>query len=339
MSQSKKRVVFAGTPQFAAESLKSLLQNNFSIALVMTQPDRPSGRGRSPKASPVKALALNEGIPVWQPLSLKGEEAQQKLAAIHYDFMVVVAYGLLIPASILSLPEVACVNLHASLLPRWRGAAPIQRAIEAGDQYTGACVMKMDVGLDTGPVASKLVCPISDQDTSGSLHDRLSVAGAELLADTLTHWEEKHLIDQIDDEATYARKIEKAEAEIDWSSTARAINLKIRAFNPWPVCYTSYVQAENKADSVLDKPKEVLRIWAAHLDSASAQEETDPLVANGPGMVTRVSNDGVSVMTADGQLVITCVQRPGARPMSIAELLNGRPDYFKVGTRLGVKSS
>ena len=246
------RVVFAGTPEFSVPVLQALLGSRHPVVGVYTQPDRPSGRGRKLTPSPVKQLALQHGIPVFQPASLRDADAQRQLAALEPELMVVVAYGLILPQAVLDLPARGCVNLHASILPRWRGAAPIQRAILAGDQESGVCLMQMEAGLDSGPVLAELRTPITADDTGGTLHDRLSRLAAELLAEQLDALAQDRLQPQSQDETlvTYADKLDKSEAVIDWGQDAAQLERKVRAFNPWPVAQTSY---EGKA----------LRIWDA----------------------------------------------------------------------------
>ncbi|MDO7667725.1 MAG: methionyl-tRNA formyltransferase, partial [Pseudomonadota bacterium] len=248
------RIIFAGTPDFAAETLKALLSTNHEICAVYTQPDRPSGRGRKLTASPVKQLALEHDIPVEQPLNFKEDEAKQILANYQADLMIVVAYGLLLPPSVLDTPSLGCINVHASLLPRWRGAAPIQRAILAGDTETGVCIMQMEAGLDTGPVLSRASCPINIDDTAQTLHDRLAVLGADTLLAALPNIVELQSKAQAqNDELTcYAAKLLKPEAEIDWQQSADQLVRQIQAFNPWPVAQTNWQD-------------QVFRIWSASL--------------------------------------------------------------------------
>jgi len=236
------RIVFAGTPEFAVADLQVLLDSGHEVVAVYTQPDRPAGRGRKLKASPVKELAQAAGIPVEQPASLKPVDEQQRLAEYRPDLMVVVAYGLLLPPAVLDIPTRGCVNVHASLLPRWRGAAPIQRSILAGDTETGVTLMQMEAGLDTGPMIASVRCPIGEQDNAQMLHDRLSQLGAQLLAEQLDAILAGNLNPQVQDEAlvTYAEKLSKDEAAIDWTRPARRILRQVNAFNPWPVAQTGY---------------------------------------------------------------------------------------------------
>jgi methionyl-tRNA formyltransferase len=302
---SPLRIVFAGTPEFALPSLRSAARHG-EIVAVYTQPDRPAGRGRHLSASPVKQAALNQGWPVRQPTSLKTIQARQALAELKPDVMIVVAYGLILPPKILAIPRHGCWNVHASLLPRWRGAAPIQRAIEAGDAQTGVGLMQMAQGLDTGPVLLSLTTPIEADDTGGSLHNRLAGLGAEALSDGLTLLRagmRPVAKPQSEAGATYARKLEKAEARLDWTQSAIALERKVRAFNPWPV-----------AEAIVDGER--LRIHEAR---ARAQAH-----AATPGDVLATSRDGLDIACGEGVLRLTVVQREGGRALPIADYLNAR---------------
>ena len=245
MSQKGLRVIFAGTPDFAAQHLQALLDSPHQVVGVYSQPDRPSGRGRKLTASPVKALALEHGIEVQQPLSLKGAEAQLLLAAYKADIMVVVAYGLLLPQTVLNTPSLGCINVHGSLLPRWRGAAPIQRSILAGDALSGITVMQMEAGLDTGAMLLKATTPINETDTSASLYDTLAVLGCRSLIAALAGLQNGSLAPQIQDDAkaNYASKLTKTEGAIDWHQSAQQISLQVRGLNPWPVAYSDWKRA------------------------------------------------------------------------------------------------
>jgi len=298
------RVIFAGTPDFSVPVLQALLDSPHEVVAVYAQPDRPAGRGRKLKPGPVKQLAEDCGIPVYQPASLKGADSQQELAALQPDLMVVVAYGLLLPQAVLDMPSLGCVNLHASILPRWRGAAPIQRAILAGDSESGVCLMQMEAGLDSGPVLAEVRTSIATGETGGSLHDRLSQLAADLLAKHLDDLACGHLVPVIQDESqvTYAHKLEKAEASIDWQQDAVAIERRVRAFNPWPVAQTQY---EGKS----------LRIR-----SARAVDQVD----GSPGAVVAAGKQGIDVVCGQGCLRLLEIQLPGGKRLDAAAFLNAR---------------
>ncbi|MTW19997.1 methionyl-tRNA formyltransferase [Allochromatium palmeri] len=303
------RILFAGTPDFAVPCLAALLDAGHEVIGVYTQPDRPAGRGRKLQMSPVKALALDRGLPVYQPESLKRDpEAVEQLRAHSADLMVVVAYGLLLPTSVLDAPRLGCVNVHASLLPLWRGAAPLQRAILAGDSETGVCIMRMEAGLDTGPVYHRVATPIAAHETGGTLHDRLAELGAQALVEALPGIADGSLAPEPQDDthATYAHKLSKDEATIDWSAPAAAIERQVRAFDPWPVAQTTLEGA-------------TLRIWSAEAEPVSA--ETGAIT---PGTVVQADRTGLRVATGTGQLRLTRVQPAGKKPMSAADYLNAR---------------
>jgi methionyl-tRNA formyltransferase len=300
------RIVFAGTPEFAAVSLRALADSRHQLTAVFTQPDRPAGRGRKLMPSPVKQLAQELDVPIWQPVSLREPQAHAALQELAPDVMVVVAYGLILPAAVLALPRLGCINVHASLLPRWRGAAPIQRAILAGDARTGITIMQMDAGLDTGPMLLQRSCPILPDDTGGSLHDRLAVLGAESLLEALEGLAD-HRLDarpQPTEGVTYADKLSKAEAIIDWQDSATVIERRIRAFNPWPVAQTH-----------LDG--EVIRLWQAQ----SLADHTKQV----PGSIVQADRQAVLVATGEGLLALQQMQRPGGRPVAATELINSLP--------------
>ncbi len=294
-------IVYAGTPEFAATALAALLESRHKVIAVYTQPDRPAGRGRKLTASPVKALALAHGIEVYQPESLKDPAEQEKLAALKPDLMVVAAYGLLLPKAVLETPRLGCLNIHASLLPRWRGAAPIQRAILAGDSETGITIMQMDVGLDTGDMLYKLATPIEPNDTAETLHDRLAALGAQAIVEALDKLDTLTAEKQDDSQANYAKKLYKEEAKIDWHKPAIEIARQIAAFNPWPVAQSQHGE-------------EVLRIWnGIALDEQSGQP---------PGSVLRADKSGIDVACGTGTLRITRLQRPGGKPQAATDFLN-----------------
>lgn len=306
-------IVFAGTPEFAVPALRALIASGHAPCAVYTQPDRPAGRGRKLTASPVKQLATECGIPVRQPESLKGPEEFERLRGLEPDLMVVVAYGLILPSSVLAVPHLGCINIHASLLPRWRGAAPIQRAVLAGDPETGVTLMRIEQRLDAGPMLGKRSCPIEPNDTAATLHERLAGLGAEMLIDMLPMLEGGNLPGEVQDETlvTYAEKIEKAEARIDWRHNALDIERRVRAFNPWPV-----------AETLLDGS--VLRIW-------SAQAVGDAAKAS-PGSVVGTARS-LDVACGHGILRIFELQPPGKRRMSATDFLNAHP---LTGTKLGI---
>ena len=296
-------IIFAGTPEFSVPALRALLDSRHPVVAVYTQPDRPAGRGRRTVESPVKQLAIQHQVPVYQPFSLKSAEAQAELAGLQPDLMVVVAYGLILPPAVLATPGLGCVNVHASLLPRWRGAAPIQRAILAGDTETGVCLMQMEAGLDTGPVLACKSCEIAADDTGSRLHDKLAQQGAQLLSVNLDALERGELEPhpQDDTRASYAGKLEKSEARIDWSRPATELARMVRAFNSWPVAETRYLGRQ-------------LRIW-----------EAIPLPggrAVPPGTVLSATRDGIDVACGGGCLRILRLQLPGARAVPAADFVN-----------------
>jgi methionyl-tRNA formyltransferase len=308
------RIVFAGTPEFAAEHLKALLDSPYEIVAVYTQPDRPAGRGQKLMPSAVKALAVAHDIPVLQPPTLRNADAQAELAALKPDLMVVVAYGLILPQAVLDIPRLGCINSHASLLPRWRGAAPIQRAVQAGDAESGVTVMRMEAGLDTGPMLLKVVTPISAEDTGGTLHDRLAEMGPPAVLQAIAGLADGTLQGEAQDDtlATYAHKLNKDEARIDWSRPAVELERLIRAFNPWPVCH-----------STLDG--ESVKVLAARLYTGKGA----------PGEILSASKDGLEVACGDQALSLTRLQLPGGKALNFSDLFNSRREKFANGKVLG----
>ncbi len=317
MPDSPLRLLFAGTPEFAAQHLKAIIDSKHQLIAVYTQPDRPAGRGRSLQASPVKQTAEAAGIPVFQPATLKDAGAQQTLADLRADLMVVVAYGLILPQAVLDSPTYGCVNVHASLLPRWRGAAPIQRAIEAGDATTGITIMQMDAGLDTGDMLATASCAV-DGHTSASLHAELANLGPPLLLEVLEKLPQYQAGRQPQDDraATYAHKIEKHEGLIDWHRPADELARRIRAFNPFPGAH-SFLGATR------------IKLWEASvIEGAAAGGQP-------PGTIVHNTHGGIAVACADGLLSIACLQLPGGKRLDARELLHARGEQFAPGVRLG----
>lgn len=308
-------IVFAGTPSFSAHILSTLLGTSHTLVGVYTQPDRKQGRGQKLTPSPVKALALEHDIPIYQPHRLKPIEEHEQLKALNPDVMVVVAYGLILPPAILSIPKYGCINIHASNLPRWRGAAPIQRAILEGDSETGICIMQMDAGLDTGDVLMRVTTPISSIDTSQTLHDRLATLGANALIQTLEQLETGNLQPEKQNNslATYANKITKEEAFIDWSQDASVLDCKIRAFNPWPIAYTEL------NDLPIRIFKAELLNTVMHKDKATA------------GTILAADTSGITVTTGNGLLKLLELQLPGGKRLSARDLLNAKGTLFSPG--------
>ncbi len=313
MTATAPRLIFAGTPDFAVPALQALLDVGHAPAAVYTQPDRPAGRGRRLRASPVKICAQSAGIPVHQPASLRDPAVWAELASAAPDLLVVAAYGLILPPAVLAIPRRGCVNIHASLLPRWRGAAPIQRALLVGDDETGICLMRMEAGLDTGPVLARAACPIPRGTTGGELHDRLAALGAETLRAALADLLAGRLVakPQDDARATHAPKLDKTETELDWSRPALELERRVLAFNPHPVARTELAG-------------QTLRVWRARAEQESS--------AAPPGTVLREDPAGIAVATGSGVLRLTEVQLPGGRPLPAAAFLNARR---LVGQRLG----
>lgn len=314
MSKQSLRVIFAGTPAFSALHLKALIDSEHQLIAVYTQPDRPAGRGKKIQASPVKQLALEAGIDVYQPPSLRDDAVRSELAALGADVMVVVAYGLILPQAILDTPVHGCLNVHASLLPRWRGAAPIQRAIEAGDETTGITIMQMDAGLDTGAMLATSRCAVNGH-SAASLHDALAEAGPPLLLQVLADLPayQARAEQQDDSAACYADKISKAEAQLNWQDDAAALERAIRAFNPFPVCY-----------SLLGDQR--VKIWEAR--RLPGPGSTAPA-----GTIVAADADGIIVSCGSGDLAIQTLQLPGGKALSAGQMLNARQTLFTPGAR------
>ncbi len=318
------KIIFAGTPDFAATSLQALIKHceasaEHQIAAVYTQPDRQSGRGKKMSMSPVKTLALESTIPVEQPVNFKAQETKDILASYDADLMVVVAYGLLLPQAVLDIPKLGCINVHGSLLPRWRGAAPIQRAIEAGDAESGVTIMQMEAGLDTGPMLLKAVTPITEQETGLSLHDKLAEQGASLLTKAIEQIAAENIHPEIQDDslATYAHKLNKQEAQINWQDSAMNIERKIRAFNAWPVC-------------TAELAGQTIRVWQAEVVDMITDEEA--------GTIIRSDKEGILVATSEKLLRLTHLQMAGSKMMAVKDLLNApaRQELLAVGKQFGL---
>ena len=313
MPDTPLRIVFGGTPEFAAAHLESLISSRHQVIAVYTQPDRPSGRGRKLQASPVKQMAEQAGLPVYQPATLKDISAQEQLAALDADVMVVVAYGLILPQAVLDTPRFGCLNVHGSVLPRWRGAAPIQRAIEAGDAQTGVTIMQMNAGLDTGDILATATCPIGSKATAADLLQELAVLGPALLLkvlDDLPGYLARRR-QQDDAQANYAHKINKSEAHIDWQDSAVHLDRKVRAFNPFPVCY-----------STLDGQRVKIREARALPEQANT---------HAPGTIVRADGEGIVVACGEGALALTVLQFEGGKALSARQLLSAYQARFAVG--------
>ncbi|MDE1225068.1 methionyl-tRNA formyltransferase [Vibrio aestuarianus] len=314
MSQSL-RIVFAGTPDFAARHLAALLSSEHEVIAVYTQPDRPAGRGKKLTASPVKQIAVEHNIEVYQPENFKSDQAKQQLAELNADLMVVVAYGLLLPQAVLDTPRLGCINVHGSILPRWRGAAPIQRSIWAGDSETGVTIMQMDIGLDTGDMLKIATLPIEATDTSASMYGKLAELGPQALVDCIADIaSDKAIATKQDDAlANYAKKLSKEEAKIDWSMDATFIERCVRAFNPWPMSH-------------FDVAENTIKVWQSRVE---AQTSKQPV-----GTIVKADKSGIYVATGNGLLVLEQLQVPGKKALPVQDILNARASWFEVGTQL-----
>jgi len=319
-------IIFAGTPDFAAQHLLALIKSEHNIVAVYCPPDKPAGRGKKLTACATKLLAIEHNIPVEQPVNFKAISDQQELNQYNADVMVVVAYGLLLPEVILQAPRLGCINVHGSLLPEWRGAAPIQRSLEAGDEKTGVTIMQMDKGLDTGDMISTAECSIEHTDTSASLYEKLALLGPTTLVDTLAlmaqddYNADEHNISQNNSLATYAHKLDKAEAELDWRLSATELDRKIRAYIPWPVAQFTFTE-----DSTNNKQHKV-RIWQASTLDVNSDK---PI-----GTIISVDKNGIVVVTSDGAICLEVLQLPGKKALPVKDILNGRADWFKVGANI-----
>lgn len=297
------KIIFAGTPEFGIPCLKALHESEHQLISVYTQPDRPAGRGRKIQQSAVKQWAHTQDLPVYQPANFKNEQDIAKLQAQQADVMIVIAYGLLLPAKILAIPRLGCINVHGSLLPRWRGASPIQQAILQGDTQSGITIMQMDVGMDTGPIFTAMSCQLSAQETAASLHDKLAELAIAPLLTTLTQLakDKRKTVMQDNNQATYARKINKEDALINWQQSAILINRQIRAFNPWPIAHTRFND-------------EIIRIHEAELIAENAQAK--------PGTMLNIDKRGILVATSKGMILIKILQFSGGKAMTVADWLN-----------------
>lgn len=315
-------IIFAGTPDFAAQHLAALINSEHNVVAVYCPPDKPAGRGKKLTSCATKLLALEHNIVVEQPENFKEEQDQQQLAQYNADIMVVVAYGLLLPEVILKTPRLGCINVHGSILPKWRGAAPIQRSLEAGDEKTGVTIMQMDKGLDTGAMILTAECDIENTDTSASLYEKLANLGPSALIDTLAlmaqsdYQASDHNIAQDNEQATYAHKLDKTEAELDWQLSASELHRKVRAYIPWPVSQFTFTESEAKEHRI--------RVW-----QASVQENQDNTAI---GTIISVDKQGIVVATATGALRLEVIQLPGKKALPVKDILNGRSDWFVVGS-------
>lgn len=318
-------IIFAGTPDFAAKHLAALISSEHNVIAVYCPPDKPAGRGKKLTACATKLLALEHNLPVEQPANFKASAAQQQLAQYNADVMVVVAYGLLLPEIILNTPRLGCINVHGSLLPKWRGAAPIQRAVETGDEKTGVTIMQMDKGLDTGDMILKAECAIENTDTSASIYEKLAQLGPVALIDTLALMATNaHQANSQDNNlATYAHKLDKTEAELDWQLTAAELDRKVRAYIPWPVAQFTFTDVNEKQHRI--------RVWQASAEVKSTNEA--------PGTILSADKNGIRVATTKGALCLTILQLPNKKALAVQDILNGRADWFKVGANINSLSN
>ncbi|WP_077339634.1 methionyl-tRNA formyltransferase [Pseudocolwellia agarivorans] len=313
-------IIFAGTPDFAAQHLKALIDSEHNVVAVYCPPDKPAGRGKKMMACATKLLALEHNLPVEQPINFKDTVDQQHLATYNADIMVVVAYGLLLPEVILETPRLGCINVHGSILPKWRGAAPIQRSLEAGDSKTGVTIMQMDKGLDTGDMISTATCEITTKDTSASLYEKLAIAGPKALTDALTLMSTSAYTrePQNHELSTYAAKLDKAEAELNWNENALVLHRKIRAYIPWPVAQFTYIESKSKKEHRI-------RIWQASIIETQSNATA--------GTIMSVDKNGILVATgtADQAIQLETLQIPGKKALPVSDIINARADWFVVG--------
>lgn len=310
-------IIFAGTPDFAAQHLQALINSEHNIVAVYCPPDKPAGRGKKLTACATKQLAMENNLTVEQPVNFKEYADQETLKSYNADVMVVVAYGLLLPKVILDAPRLGCINVHGSILPKWRGAAPIQRSLEAGDSETGVTIMQMDIGLDTGDMILKSTCPITLEDTSASLYEKLALLGPDALVETLSAMATGEYLREPQDDAlaTYAHKLDKQEANIDWSLPAEVIDRKIRAYIPWPVSQFTYCDDNQKEHKI--------RVWQAKAITSSSDAA--------PGTILSADKNGIQVQTGSGAIVLSSLQLPGKKALAAVDILNGRSDWFSPG--------
>ena len=308
------KIIFASTSEFALPALKALLNSQYKICAVYTQPDRPRGRGQKITASPIKEFALTHNLPMYQPTTLKDLISQNQLKDLAADVLINVAYGMILPETVLNMFKFGCVNIHPSLLPRWRGAAPIQRAIQACDQVTGVTIMQMDAGLDTGGIYKQETLPIEAIDTTATLFIKTAELGAKLLLEVLTEIEtgKAKITAQSNTQSTYAKKLTKEEGKIDWHKSSREIDCMIRAFDPWPVAYTEI-------------DGQTIRIWQAEIQTNASTPTTEP------GTIDQASKNGIDVVTGKGILRLLKIQLPGGKPLSVADILNAHHEFFESG--------
>lgn len=313
-------IIFAGTPDFAAKHLKALISSEHNIVAVYCPPDKPAGRGKKLTACATKLLALEHNITIEQPVNFKELSIQQQLSQYNADIMIVVAYGLLLPEVILSAPRLGCINVHGSLLPKWRGAAPIQRSLEAGDKKTGVTIMQMDKGLDTGDMLLTAECNIENTDTSASLYEKLAQLGPKALVDTLVLIASTNhkAIKQDNNHATYAHKLNKAEAELDWQLAAVELDRKIRAYIPWPIAQFTFSETEKKQHRI--------RVWQASIPNIKTNKPA--------GTIISADKNGIVVATTKDALCLEILQLPNKKALPAQDILNGRADWFKVGASI-----